>query len=488
MKKFLSLVLLSLVLVFSTGDFCFGQEFEARVRNISGREYFPAVQDALAGAEESIDMVMYVIELPQSKSNKVQELVNALVEARQRGVEVRVILDQNVDFVNQRHESDWIERVRSYRAYRQLKDAGIEVFYDRLSQYTHAKALVIDKRKVIVGSTNWTQAALDRSVEAAVLIESPDLAQSFRQYFEKIELDKAAAETGQQGLRIPVAFMTSSNLGPEMAKRNDQRGFDVYIYLLRQGAEKGTSFNLDHDDLADYLGIAEMGRTGYRRQIIKSLRKLEREYKLITFEPQFGKESQITLLESDEGKDVFWLADEYFDFGWNRELSMRAKFCYFINLLESARSDAPPFWSKSLNRIREEFGGIGRDVISKGMDELQRKRLIETVYDDLTNTPFEKRKPKMYKLATLYDPEALRQELSRLEGEYGKKEFIQAVNYARVVREENNPQVIEDIILKARRNPLNVKKAFQIIRLKNADNPKKTYGYVVGILENWGWE
>jgi len=53
-----------------------------------------------------------------------------------------------------------------------------------------------------------------------------------------------------------------------------------------------------------------------------------------------------------------------------------------------------------------------------------------------------------------------------------------------IVFEENNPDILEDIILKSRQyGREKMKKAFSIINKKNTDNPKKTYEYVVGILE-----
>ncbi|MCK5592362.1 MAG: hypothetical protein KAI72_10445, partial [Candidatus Pacebacteria bacterium] len=141
--KFIKISLMVFVVLTITAKaFC----FSADVQDISGSKYFPAVKEAIANAEESIKAVMFLMELPQNKTNnKVQQLVNELIIAEKRGVEVEVILDQNVDFVHQRHESDWLGKVRSFRAYKQLKEAGIAVHYDEISTYTLAKAIVIDE-------------------------------------------------------------------------------------------------------------------------------------------------------------------------------------------------------------------------------------------------------------------------------------------------------------------------------------------------------
>ncbi|MBU1044748.1 MAG: hypothetical protein KJ915_10175, partial [Candidatus Omnitrophica bacterium] len=216
MKKFIKILIMVFAGISITAKaFC----YSADVQDISGSKYFPAVKEAIASAEKSITAVMFLIELPQSEANnKTQQLVDELIIAHERGVEVEVILDQNVDFVNQRHESDWLGKVRSFRAYKQLKEAGVDVRYDEISTYTHAKAIVIDQKIVILGSTNWTQTSLERSIETDVLIDTPEAAQSYLEYFKTIEIDESIEkyiEFLKQGIAISNNFMQSSKLAPQ---------------------------------------------------------------------------------------------------------------------------------------------------------------------------------------------------------------------------------------------------------------------------------
>jgi len=179
----------------------------------------------------------------------------------------------------------------------------------------------------------------------------------------------------------------------------------------------------------------------------------------------------------------FELPDDYFKLGWNRELSLRAKFCYLINLAYTDISDIKPYWSKSVNTITRQFGDIGQDVIHKGMNELRRKRLLEVKYDELSGKPYEERRPKMYKILKLYDPKELQLKLKELEEKYSKAEYTKARKYAEIVFEENNPEVIEDIILKTKEyGEREIKRVFGEIAKKNIDNPKRNYAYVTRIL------
>jgi len=132
-KRYLIIFLVVLaVLGIAARVFC----YQAEVTDISGTKYFPAVKDALFKAEKSIYVVMFTIELSLSKQDsRPNLLIDALIEAKKRGVNVEIILDQNVDFVQRRHASDWETRIKSTRAYKRLKDAGIKAYYDEPVRY-----------------------------------------------------------------------------------------------------------------------------------------------------------------------------------------------------------------------------------------------------------------------------------------------------------------------------------------------------------------
>ena len=294
---------------------------------------------------------------------------------------------------------------------------------------------------------------------------------------------------------MPIAweFMDNPKFASLLVKDQAERAFDVYLYLLwKYDGNPQAKLTLFYDDLAKYLGIYE-GWTSenYRRQIIKIFRKLEQKYKLLKFEPRYAKEATITLQNYDEGMGVYTIPDElyfelpedYFKLGWNRELSLRAKFCYLINLANTDISDIKPYWSKSVNTITKQFGDIGQDVIHKGMNELRRKKLLEVKYDELSGKLYEERRPKMYKLLKLYDPKERQSRLKAIEEKYGKSEYLKAVKYAEIVFEENNPEVIEDIILKTKQyGKKEIGRVFGEVGRKNIDNPKRTYTYVLRII------
>jgi hypothetical protein len=372
------------------------------------------------------------------------------------------------------------------------------VRYDEPTRYTHAKAVVIDQKTVILGSTNWTENSFDNNIETDVRIESPELALELLEYFRTIKIDDQAADLLEPKLRsigLSRQFLDNPGIGPFLIKEQAERAFDLYLYLLwKFDGDAQARVIFFYDDAAKYLGIYQ-GWTAenYRRQINKALRKLEDKFRLIRFEPRYAKEAAITLLDYEDAQKPyqipqegeFRIPGEYFEQGWSRELSLRAKFCYLINLAYTAASDIKPFWSKSVLTITRQCGGVGQDVIIKGMGELRRQQLLEVRYDNLANKPYDTRRPKMYKLLPLYDPAQRRADLAQLQTKYGPKEYAQARKFATIVFEENDPRIIEEIITLTRQHgPKKVTRAFNEVAKKNIDNPKRTYIYTLGMIKN----
>jgi hypothetical protein len=115
----------------------------------------------------------------------------------------------------------------------------------------------------------------------------------------------------------------------------------------------------------------------YRRQINKTLRKLNETYNLITVEFHFGKNAEVKSLDIKNKtkpyeypkENYYLLPKKYYGYQWNIRLSLRAKYCYLINLYISQEGNGKT-WSLSREDISEKFGLIS-GTISDGMNELR---------------------------------------------------------------------------------------------------------------------
>ncbi len=500
LKRIGASILLPLIFLFLISSSVTAQDsYIAEVKDISGREYYPAVTGALQGAKESIYMVMYQVSLrPYDKATKVYKLIEELIHAKERGVELKVILDQNIDFLVGQNIDKWTAKGKNAWCFKVLKEAGIDVEYDDLTTYTHAKVIVIDNEIVIIGSSNWSESAFTKNAETNVLIKSKGLASELLKYFKTIKIDKEATSAipvQEDGVFLSWQFLENPNLAGRMLTRQSERAFDLYLLLLREfdGNPEG-KIALGYDKIAASLGLYDtMTRIAYRRQIIKSLRKLEQDYKLIKFEPEYNKDATITLLSYDNPEKTysmpkgwyFQIPNDYWEYGWDRQLSHRAKFCYFINLAYVSISNSAPWWFSSLDVLAKRFN-ISEWVISKGMGELRSLNLIDVAYDTPKEGSYETLLAKSYKVLPLYDPEWLETEWGRLELSYGAKRLNKAKEFAKIVFKENDPRVVEEIIaLMGSLGEKQVKKAFAIVEKKSVGNSKRCYAYVKGILKNW---
>lgn len=169
----------------------------ARVAVADNRDYFPVVHNLIAGARQSIDVILYqsrfYFQYPLSTSNT---LISDLVDAKDRGVRVRVIFEiADWNFENSEDNRD---------VWNVLDQAGVETYFDPATTTSHSKLLVVDGRYSVVGSMNWSYYALDKNYEATAIIDSDRIARAFDAYFDKV------LGTCSRTYALPVSYMTAS--------------------------------------------------------------------------------------------------------------------------------------------------------------------------------------------------------------------------------------------------------------------------------------
>jgi phosphatidylserine/phosphatidylglycerophosphate/cardiolipin synthase-like enzyme len=104
-------------------------------------------------------------------------LLGNLIEAEERGVEVKLAIDMGWSGRPPETKLDFVER---------LRDDGGDVYEDSPDVTTHAKLAIVDNDFVVVGSTNWSYHALEENNETAVIIDSPELNAHYAAYIQAI--------------------------------------------------------------------------------------------------------------------------------------------------------------------------------------------------------------------------------------------------------------------------------------------------------------
>lgn len=143
--------------------------------------YVPAARAKIAAAERSIRLMMFVGHARAGEGGEqILPLVEELEAVAVRGVDVRVVLDQ--DDGGEPYRSFFINRPLVER----LRGGPIQVKWDTPETLLHSKLLVLDDAACIVGSHNWTQAGFTRTHELSVLLESPEAAAGFGRRFDAL--------------------------------------------------------------------------------------------------------------------------------------------------------------------------------------------------------------------------------------------------------------------------------------------------------------
>ncbi len=96
--------------------------------------------------------------LVQAYSFTSQPIARAVMEAHNRGIDVRVILDK----------SQTSER---YTVATYLKNGGIPVWIDTKPAIAHNKIMIFDEDATFTGSFNFTRSAQDRNAENGIIIK-----------------------------------------------------------------------------------------------------------------------------------------------------------------------------------------------------------------------------------------------------------------------------------------------------------------------------
>lgn len=497
----------------------------ADVEKLSGPDCFPAIDKTLNEANKSIFVVMYYIEykketprnssvLAMCKDNqekqegKVYTLLSDLVRAKERGVSVSVILDRTTIF-----KRDAVKGKRmsidgkNMPAFYFLKRHGVDVKFDSVDIYTHGKCVVVDGEIVILGSHNWTNNSFTRSNEYSILIRSKELAEGLLADFYKIQIDyEASKREAEEYVELSEDILINV-LGKFVSASNDYC-WNVYLYLVGYCAEcRGQSptaplvasadiaykhdnkeLNFDYKAVAEYLGIFDKpAGKRYRETLTKTLKQLDEKYELLEYIPVWNKNAQVKL-KVQEGNKIE-VPKKFWDYGWDKRLSLSAQFCYFVNLVEGGQSHRE--WTMNKEKLIKKYR-VGKDVFSGGMAELRHWNIVQIVYGIVRpGQSYGTRQVNRYRLKDLYKLEDFEVELQKLYDKYGKDKVEGSRELAEIISCENNLAEIEETIrLIDEYGKDKVLAAFNKVAPWDKDNPKRSMAYVKGILKtvvNYKW-
>lgn len=139
-------------------------------------------------AKQSVHGVVYEIDL--------QNVADALISAKQRGIEVQLVYDDE--------QADKPERQEILE---QFGKVGIPFVPDERSAYMHNKFFVIDGKIVWTGSFNITNNASHKNNENAVVFESAKLAENYEKEFSEMFNDNLFGPKSTSDTPNPTTYI-----------------------------------------------------------------------------------------------------------------------------------------------------------------------------------------------------------------------------------------------------------------------------------------
>lgn len=127
-----------------------------------------AMIDLVRSAQQSFFMQTQYIN-PTANSPSIDTLVDALIDRVHAGVDVRIILRSNGA-----EAREMIEK---------LQNRGLDSQHLRLQNRVHNKGILIDDKKVVVGSQNWSEPGVTVNRDASLLIDDARIAGYFKPVF-----------------------------------------------------------------------------------------------------------------------------------------------------------------------------------------------------------------------------------------------------------------------------------------------------------------
>ncbi|MEI6127711.1 MAG: phospholipase D-like domain-containing protein [Pseudomonadota bacterium] len=167
-------------LIIPGGSSCFGLE-AGSFDMLIDEGYFPGVKRLIDSAKKTVQIMMFeAAYYKQHAASPSNQLIQALMDARKRGVKVEAVLEAG-------DKKDDRVTMNNLLTGGLLKKSGIDVTLDPANSTTHTKLLIIDESLVVLGSTNWTYSALTKNHEVSTVIYSPEAAHRLGDYFQMVK-------------------------------------------------------------------------------------------------------------------------------------------------------------------------------------------------------------------------------------------------------------------------------------------------------------
>jgi phosphatidylserine/phosphatidylglycerophosphate/cardiolipin synthase-like enzyme len=161
---------------FAPGNFNFTRSRPLRVQPVlTPDNYQETVLPIIKSARKTLYFQNQYIKVGKEPGDKFSALLDALLEKITAGVEVKIILRSLPN------AADELEALQFYAAV----NHGIEnLSFIRYQAGSHTKGIIVDSKKVVIGSHNWSKQGLTENRDASLIFFSSRIARYYERVFE----------------------------------------------------------------------------------------------------------------------------------------------------------------------------------------------------------------------------------------------------------------------------------------------------------------
>lgn len=162
--------------------------------------YHETVLALINEAEEELLIQNQTFNAPKPNHLQLRELIDAVLKKQRDGVKVRVIF--RVLFAPTAREM-----------LSALQDFGFDMADFKVQKGCHTKGIIVDRRKVLLGSQNWSNDGVSVNRDASLLFDDAPLAEYFGRIFDHDWSVLARQDIGSE--MLPIELATGADATPD---------------------------------------------------------------------------------------------------------------------------------------------------------------------------------------------------------------------------------------------------------------------------------
>jgi phosphatidylserine/phosphatidylglycerophosphate/cardiolipin synthase-like enzyme len=161
-------------------------KIDNQIQVVTDQNFIPHALELIRKATEEICITTYLFDYPADEpQSNIAKLFQELIKAKERGVRIRIFLERSSFQFNEHISKKNLETAKFLST---QKIDGIQ--FDLPNQVTHCKIILVDKKKALLGSTNWYLYDLDFAHQVNFIIEEKTIIQALTTYFDQLYSEK----------------------------------------------------------------------------------------------------------------------------------------------------------------------------------------------------------------------------------------------------------------------------------------------------------